>query len=544
MYFLFETEADNLDDFFLDLEEDRINECCDQKILQRGEEYYAQNLVKSATFNHDKNSLEAIVKRSEKYSVIINLKHGEVHGACDCPYDGVCKHIVATLFYAILENIDHAIIIETKTTGSRQRAEDYLKTLSKQQLIGLVIKYAPEQFYTTIENKSADGDTSKKILEKVKKDIRKAFSDDELLYEMDDFDAAIIQSLSKLSGLEAQLQMEIQHLIIEIINDVDKLIYEGYLYNYYADECYEPSKPFFDFIENYVRTLSFTQKTDFFQKLNEALSRHEYGTFDELMELSKVVYNENDLPLLKNTLMDHYLAQPVSLTVKYYQQVRHLLDVEKRKTILHHIKEEDMDWLLELAGLYKSEKNLNEAIAVTKKWLENDNKYYGNETVYSFYLDLLKDANIDFTDAAMEALSKCPKSSMLNKIVTMPQKNISEFEKCLMLKSPSEMLKYLEENDRLNEALNLLRTNNSIGDYERNDFFKKYKVQFPDEATSFFSNEINKNLPHTGDSYYYAVADAIKNIKAINPGLAKEFLTDIRLNYKRRSNLMKIIAKL
>ncbi len=544
MHFLFNTEEENLEEFFLTIDDDDVADCCNQKIFYRGEEYYERGLIKNATYNSDKTSLKALVRGSEKYNVNIELQNDEVHGDCDCPYDDVCKHIVAVLLYAIMGEVDDSVVIEIQNDNVEKLVKDYLQTISKQQLVDLVLKFAPEQFFTTIGNKSQDDKTAKKIFDKVQRDIRNMFSDKELLYDIHDFDVSINSALLKLSGLETFLQKEIQNLVIEIIDKVGELTDEGYLYEHYEDECYEPSQPFFDFIENYVKSLTYPQKTDFFHELDQVLDKQGSDTFDQLIELAEVVYPEEELPLLKRTLLDKYSTQPISLTIKYYQKVNNLLNSEERKTILNYIKDTDRVWLQELAELYKSEGNIGEAITVTRNWLENNNNYYGDEQVHSLYLDLLAESGADIIDAAKVALVKCPGYDMIEKILSLTNENIAQFEIILMDKAPGEMLTYLEKCERLTEALNLVQTNNSIWDNDRNHFFRKYKKQFPEEAQSFFTEELNSNLEYTGDSYYYAIADAIKQLKSINPGLTREFLEDIRHNYKRRRNLMKILEGL
>jgi CHAD domain-containing protein len=71
-----------------------------------------------------------------------------------------------------------------------------------------------------------------------------------------------------------------------------------------------------------------------------------------------------------------------------------------------------------------------------------------------------------------------------------------------------------------------------------------HKKQFPRDAEKFFCTRIEKNLDHTGDRYYYTVADAIKQLKQVNGKLAGEYLHNIRIEYKRRRSLIAILSKL
>jgi len=96
----------------------------------------------------------------------------------------------------------------------------------------------------------------------------------------------------------------------------------------------------------------------------------------------------------------------------------------------------------------------------------------------------------------------------------------------------------------LPEALALIKRSKNIWDTRVFDFFKKHKKNFLADAEKFFGDEINKNLEYAGDSYYHTIADNIQQLKQVNSSLAAEYLVNIRLNYKRRRNLMSILSKL
>ena len=117
------------------------------------------------------------------------------------------------------------------------------------------------------------------------------------------------------------------------------------------------------------------------------------------------------------------------------------------------------------------------------------------------------------------------------------------YEAILEQKNSGQLVDYLELSGRLHEALALIMRDKSIWDSRVFDFFKKQKKEFPAEAQNHFCKVIDKNLQYTGDSYYYTIADTLQQIKQINAGYAMELVGDIRLNYKRRSKLMSIIAK-
>ena len=64
-------------------------------ILKRGLNYYHSNAVK--IIQASSSSVDAEVTGSTVYNVRINLKTQSMY--CNCPYNGNCKHLAATLYY-------------------------------------------------------------------------------------------------------------------------------------------------------------------------------------------------------------------------------------------------------------------------------------------------------------------------------------------------------------------------------------------------------------------------------------------------------------
>ena len=110
-------------------------------------------------------------------------------------------------------------------------------------------------------------------------------------------------------------------------------------------------------------------------------------------------------------------------------------------------------------------------------------------------------------------------------------------------KNPGQLLEYLEKHSRLLEALALIKRSKSISENDVYDFFKRHKKDFPEDAEILFCKIISKNLENSGEVYYQAIADAIDQLIKINHSLAMEYIKDIRINFKRRRNLMSILSK-
>ena len=66
-------------------------------IYYRGLEYYQQDLIDEVTITDDK--VEAIISGNRKYHTIIKYQNQQLIFACDCPFDGNCKHSASLYIY-------------------------------------------------------------------------------------------------------------------------------------------------------------------------------------------------------------------------------------------------------------------------------------------------------------------------------------------------------------------------------------------------------------------------------------------------------------
>lgn len=541
MAYLFHAGQKNLPDFFETISEEDIQDCCEAQIYYRGAEYFEYGHIAQASYNIDKTRLQTLVEGTSDYNVIIKLQDNQVEGSCTCPYGGICKHVIASLLYALNENQEIERIANTENVEID--IDQQLQSLSKKELIDLVKKIAPDQFWVEIKNKTSDASSAMKVFNKVEKNIQKLFNDNENLYDPDDFDAALDKEIKKLSGLEKQLKTEIESLLFYIINEVDHAFDDGYLYNHYNDYPYMPSDDFIQFVANYARSHSYEDKTEFIRKLDNVLKEQSYTTYDDLTRLSETVFTEDDLPRLKEMLMRDYRIISHSIIESYYKRARALLNEQEKEIILAEIQNNDPKWIIELAGLYDSQKQELKAIEAIRAWLTNNNGYKV-EIVYMLYLDLLAKVGGNLSEAAKEAITYCPTCSMLKKIASLTSDELPDYELILEQKNESQLLEYLEFKERILEGLELIKRSKNIWGTQVFNFYKKHKRSFPLEAGKYFSSEIDKNLDFTGDNYYHTIADMISQLKVINSPLAEKYLQEIRLNYKRRRNLMTILSKL
>lgn len=494
---LFTTKHNNLHDCFKTITTAEIQDCCESKVYYRGVEYFENGYIADALYNIDKTKLITLVKGSSDYTVTIIHKNTYIEGLCTCPCGGACKHIIASLLFAIDESSEIEVVQDSKNTGTD--INQYLQSLSKNDLIGLVKKYAPEQFWIGVKNAFSDSSSAQTTFRKVERNIQKIFKESDYLYNPEDFDAALDKEIRKILGLEKHLKSEIEGLLLYIISEVDKAFYEGYLYDHYNDYNYEPSEEFNEFVANFVKNLNFNEKTAFLTKLDAVLKEQSYNTFESLQQLSETVFTQVDLPVLKDMLVSGYKKMSPNLIENYYERIRTLLSEQEKEIILTEIQNKNSKWIIELAGLYDSQSQEIKAIGAIKAWL-TAHKGYGFDEVYTLYLNLLAKAGLNLSEAAKEAITHCSNCEMLQNISSLVSDGLSNYELILEQKAAGQLLEYLESKERLSEALALIKRNKNIWTTQVFGFFKKYKKNFPADAEKYFSNEIDKNIDFAGDN--------------------------------------------
>jgi hypothetical protein len=128
------------------------------------------------------------------------------------------------------DNINTYSIPGPTTVESLDFLEKYLKSRSKRDLIQLVMKFAPQNFISEVQNLQVPEPYAEAIFRKTEKKIRKFFEDDELLYDPDGMEGALMSQLNKLKGLETHISAELGELILFIIRSIEQAFNEGYLY--------------------------------------------------------------------------------------------------------------------------------------------------------------------------------------------------------------------------------------------------------------------------------------------------------------------------
>lgn len=533
--FLFKTDQENLREAINALSVEDIESFCQESIYHRGSNYYDVGAVDEISYNGP-DELSASVQGSQQYNVKVRLSDKQVYASCTCPYEDTCKHIVAVLLHALFEEVDHHDVSESV----KAIFTDYLRKLSKNELISLVERFAPDDFRTVIGNQFVPEDQSSAIVSKVKKRVERVLDDESLYYEPSDMEYALENQLKKLDGLGAKEAETVYHLLSHIIQKVNAIINEGYLYNSYYDQPFDDS-----FITNFTRSflkpLHLDQKTKYITDLEPVINDSDFGFFEGIIANLHELFEEKDLLALKDLLFEQVRHKDYNNIEAYYTAVESTLSLDEKSFILNRVHHLSASLSVRLAMIFEEQGQIKPAIEALEACGQKTDFLMVKNTVLNELLRLKQlDGSLN-TAFADYMLTELPNKETLQLLITHFSDRKAPLEHILRQKAIYEMLDYLEEEKRMVEALEII-LNQHVSEHTSYLFFKKYKHNFPEEAKRFLIKRIENNLLKTGNQYYERITDTLQVLKSIDLNKAEEIKAIIKRDYKRRTNLMAMLG--
>ncbi len=166
----------------------------------------------------------------------------------------------------------------------KKRTLTYLNNLTKEELIELVLKFAPKSFFENINSQFASQDEAMNLLKEVSRAINTLLSDEETLYNPREFEHELLKQLEKIRGLWDKLPLQIGDLIIKIIEDIEQAFEDGYLYieNYHKEDEYFESEDVNDYILHFVSNFPKDIKSNYVEKLRNIFCNFGYSTFSSV----------------------------------------------------------------------------------------------------------------------------------------------------------------------------------------------------------------------------------------------------------------------
>lgn len=170
--------------------------------------------------------------------------------------------------------------------SSTENIESHLQSLTKEELINLVLKLAPQTFFDAISAQFASQKEAKAIFKKVAKAIDAILADETLLYEPSKFTEKLLEQLEKLRGLWDKLPSEIGGLLLKLIQAVEQAFENGYLYieRYDRADDYFESEVVNDYIFRFTNSLPSEIRSNYIEELKAVLEGASYSTFLSLSE--------------------------------------------------------------------------------------------------------------------------------------------------------------------------------------------------------------------------------------------------------------------
>ncbi len=173
------------------------------------------------------------------------------------------------------------VIGDMSRSNSKKKIRNYLESLTKEKLIDLILKLAPQSFFDSINIQFASQDEAMMMFKEASKAINTILSDENLLYNPSEFERELLKQLEKIRGLWDKFPSQIGDLIIRIIEDVEQAFEDGYLYieNYGTEDDYFESEDVNDYIFCFVSNLPRDMKPNYVAKLRKVLKNSGYSTF-------------------------------------------------------------------------------------------------------------------------------------------------------------------------------------------------------------------------------------------------------------------------
>ena len=109
---------------------DNIRDCSEYQVFNRGKQYYKEGLVEKVNLHQMNNTVIAEVAGTELYQLEFYLDDGALHATCDCPYDDVCKHMVAVLLHIVSGETKKTIEVPANHPSSEKTSKT-VRSISK-----------------------------------------------------------------------------------------------------------------------------------------------------------------------------------------------------------------------------------------------------------------------------------------------------------------------------------------------------------------------------------------------------------------------------
>ncbi len=401
----------------------------------------------------------------------------------------------------------------------------YFESLSKAELIELLMEFAPENFKKEIILKDAPIEELNIRLNEIASAIKYDMADEELLYSPDEFQEKISIYMENLKIFVNQNPDEVMDMVFELAVEIEDKQEEGYLwidhYDYRGEEYFD-----FDVFSDEIMAL--INKIE-----DKEVQLRLFMGFGALADESNYLpFSYESLEIEDKRELLQYFDKDSSLS--FYDFIEELLTFEEKESFL---LAQDLESVYEILIYIYCENDKKElAIKIVedllKKRFELDYvkqlmalTEISDERFRGFVYQAIEEGRYGAFEFIADGLKKVD--------------NKEELETLWREKELSTYYKYLEKEKRVAEMFELLKKL----PHNKEKFFKQNKEAYPKEAIDFFNAQIEENLRTTGDNHYRTIANALFQLKSLID--EDEFhlrVEHLKSEYKRRRNFVAILV--
>ncbi|MEW6378642.1 MAG: SWIM zinc finger family protein [bacterium] len=528
------------------------------RIIDRGKGYYQQGNVKAASVRDRSVECEIENEVGVRYTVRFEKSGSTVSADCTCPFEGVCKHIIASLLFIIHKGISRR---QETAEGRDQQIRDYLLSRPKEELVALVMEHASDSFLQDLRLKFASNSEIMKLVSSIRKKISRLFTSD-IVYDPDGFEEELMRNLELLRGAWNKDPDEIFAILLQVLNDIDEAYEDGKLYDDYSDHNLDEGR-LNTYIADFLRSMDSGRKLRFLRQVLDFSSGSGYSFLDPLLrEVGSIIVTDREKEDFKSDLfaLEDYDAK---LIESLYETYRDFLTGSEMQRFFEKFARVSSKMTLAASRYYAACDEEAKAKSALESYLD---KPYPWDTfeVYEERLRLAFATTGDDPRSWAEKLLRAhPTEKALSLIASLvPENELPDFEKLLYQLSNLAYVHYLENAGRLVEVVDIFnrkemkepkeaesgavygpRFGNTITLHDKYEFFKRHKSRFPQDAARVFLAYIQAESNYTGDTHYYEVAEALAQLQAVDQEESRRQLLSIRQFYKRRRNLMQILSE-
>ncbi|MDH5684716.1 MAG: SWIM zinc finger family protein [candidate division WOR-3 bacterium] len=477
-----------------------IKSIAGEVIYERGVGYYEDGMVKNILELGNVIKAEVEGSQSDRYKVKIIFSQDGIRCSCTCPYEGTCKHIVATLL--ALENKG-----KKRTIKEQVKWQDRLAELKKDELIKLLAPLVESDHDLKVMVLNKLGDKGKDTaLDKYYEYWTKA---DELLGDFQRYGG----------GSDAD-----EDTIYGNLEEIAKLFHRNKL----------PQAKKKEFIDNILDCYlgGNTRFDDFLIEIVFSVSRSKEDWLQIIERLKKDDdrYNRD----LVMTIYRDYLNDKESYLFERKKELKYGLDY------------------YELAKFYEVNGDKRKALAVAQEGVVKGEgrkidlyeylfKYFQEKGDYENCLKCLK-----------EMFQEVCNLETYKRLITFSQDKANDAKWAVSFLRKQKALATLAEinlyEKRYDEVLRYIFSENNYYDFHlKEDFADKLKDKYPYEIINFYEKMVESCLRKVTAKAYRAAAGYIKKIKYIRTEILNEaesyksYIAGLRQENAKRPTFLRTI---